>query len=83
MSRQTPPIKRKTSINRYYVFNKKEELKNFIIYNMKIILLNSYINFMISSLEFSYRKEDNENLSQKKQGIIMKKEIKLNLVTFA
>jgi len=23
---------------------------------------------MISSLEFSYRKEDNENLSQKKQG---------------
>ena len=34
---------------------------------------------MISSLEFSYRKEDNENLSQKKQGIINEERNKIKL----
>ena len=34
---------------------------------------------MISSLEFSYRNEDNENLSQKKQGIINEERNKIKL----
>ncbi len=34
---------------------------------------------MISSLEFSYRKEDNENLYQKKQGIINEERNKIKL----
>ena len=34
---------------------------------------------MISSLEFSYRKEDNENLSQKNKGIINEERNKIKL----
>ena len=34
---------------------------------------------MISSLEFSYRKEDNENPSQKKQWIINEERNKIKL----
>lgn len=34
---------------------------------------------MISSLEFSYRKEDNENLSQKNKGIINEEINKIKL----
>ena len=34
---------------------------------------------MISSLEFSHPKEDNENLSQKKQGIINEERNKIKL----
>lgn len=34
---------------------------------------------MISSLEFSYRKEDNDNLSQKNKGIINEERNKIKL----
>jgi hypothetical protein len=34
---------------------------------------------MISSLEFSYRKEDNENISQKNKGIINEERNKIKL----
>ena len=78
MSRQTPPIKRKTSIIVIMFSTKKEELKISSYITWKLFF-NSYINFMISSLEFSHPKEDNENLSQKNKEVTNEERNKIKL----